>query len=473
MGAQINIADASVYPASMELHNKTVNMIANLWNCPAPEDGGDHCGAGTVGSTEACLLAGLALKFRWRRWFAAKHGLNEEQVLAVRPNLVIGTHFQAAWEKMFRYFDIEPRLAQSNLVDDKMAACPKALAGLCDEKTIGVVGILGNHYNGTYDPIWDINEEVEKLNKKNGWQIGIHVDGASGGFIAPFQQMSGKFDKEFDFRLKNVLSMSASGHKFGESICGTGWVVFRQRKDLAEHIAVTVTYLGGQSDSYTLNFSRPASGPYIQFYKLMRLGKSGYMSKTENQMYVAKYIRDFLKAQVHEPTGKPRFQLLDCGDSGCLPVVSARLNPELCLNYNDVDMQHALSESHWYVSGYSLGFQNPLNEEFEPLFSDVEAAATMFRVVVKSNLTQGLAEDLTKKISNVLTVLDSMEGQYQSMRTKHSIAESAKAMSHSETQVPILEALNKFKHSHVFAHLARKKKGDRGKKNAIVTQSIC
>lgn len=225
-------------------------------------------------------------------------------------------------------------------------------------------------------------------------------------------------------------------------------------------------------DSYTLNFSRPASGPYIQFYKLMRLGKSGYKSKTENQMCVAKYIRDFLKAQVHEPTGKPRFQLLDCGDTGCLPVVSARLNPELGLNYNDIDMQHALSESHWYVSGYSLGFQNPHNEEFEPLFSDVDAATTMFRVVVKSNLTQGLAEDLVNKIANVLTVLDSMDGQYQSMRAKHSIADTAKAMSYHESHGPIHEALDKFKHSHMFAHLARAK-NELGKKHTIVTQHIC
>ena len=133
----------------------------------------------------------------------------------------------------------------------------------------------------------------------------------SGGFIAPFQEMSGKGCPPFDFRLPNVLTMSASGHKFGESICGTGWIVFRQREDLAEHIAVTVTYLGGSSDSLTLNFSRPASGPYVQFYKLMRLGREGYMQKVENQMSVTKYLRDFLKSLVHEPSGKKRWVRLE------------------------------------------------------------------------------------------------------------------------------------------------------------------
>ena len=135
----------------------------------------------------------------------------------------------------------------------------------------------------------------------------------------------------FDFRLPNVLSMSSSGHKFGESICGTGWIVFRHKEDSSEHIAVEVTYLGGKSESMTLNFSRPASGPYVQYYKLLRLGRQGYKQKVENQMAVAKYLRDFLKAQVHKPSGKPRFQMLDGGDTACLPVVAARINPEVSI----------------------------------------------------------------------------------------------------------------------------------------------
>ena len=123
-----------------------------MWNAPEPaEAGGDYVGAGTVGSTEACLLAGLALKFRWRKWYSERHGLSHNEVLAVRPNVVIGSHFQAAWEKLFRYFDIEAKIVKVNLVDDKMAANAKNLVALCDEKTIAVVGILGNHYNGMYE----------------------------------------------------------------------------------------------------------------------------------------------------------------------------------------------------------------------------------------------------------------------------------------------------------------------------------
>jgi len=165
--------------------------------------------------------------------------------------------------RFFKYFDVEARFAKPSIHTFQVDA--KEMMKLCDDKTMAVVGILGNHYSGAYDPVWDIDAELAKLNAKQGFQIGIHVDAASGGFIAPFQDDM----PAFDFRLPNVLSISASGHKFGESICGTGWVIFRQREDLTEHIAISVSYLGGHCDSMTLNFSRPASACYVQMYKFV------------------------------------------------------------------------------------------------------------------------------------------------------------------------------------------------------------
>lgn len=380
LGATVNIADGSVYPASIRMHDAVVGMIGDLWHVPGAKEGVDVSGAGTVsvclivpllnftvylygcvshfrslffylsinhhlifsksqvGSTEACLLAGLAHKFRWRKWYAARHGLSAEQVVGVKPNMVISTCFQAAWEKLFKYFDVTPKFVKPRLANN-FSIDAKELVSQCDEKTIAVVGILGNHYNGAYDPIWEIDAELGKLNAEKGFQIGIHVDAASGGFIAPFQDGL----PPFDFRLPNVLSMSASGHKFGLSVCGTGWVVFRQRADLAEHISISVSYLGGQCDSMTLNFSRPASGPYVQLYKFLRLGRPGYRSVMENEMAVAAFIRAELVKMMH-PSGKPRFQILDGGDEKCLPVVGARLNPDCGMNYDDIDLQHALAE---------------------------------------------------------------------------------------------------------------------------------
>lgn len=405
LGATVNLADASVYPASVKIHDRVVNMIAELWNAPEPpklKNGkpGDYSGAGTVGSTEACLLAGLALKFRWRKWYGKKNGMTNEETLGVRPNMVISSLFQAAWEKFFRYFDVEPRFVKPSLKSS--AVDPNAMMKLCDDKTLAVVGILGNHYNGSYDHIWDIDAALTKFNKENGFQIGIHVDAASGGFIAPFQDGM----PPFDFRLQNVLTMSSSGHKFGESICGTGWVVFRERQDLSEHIAISVSYLGGKCDSMTLNFSRPASACYVQYYKLLRLGKTGYCKKVANQMAVTQFIRSSLMA-MKRPDGEPHFELLDDGDKHCLPVFAARLNNEDgVLAYNDIDLQHALTESHWYVSGYGLTFENPATGLHEPLFYDTDEHAMMFRVVVKSNLTMALAVDLVERLEETLIGLD-------------------------------------------------------------------
>merc|ERR1719399_164295 len=320
------------------------------------------------------------------------------------PNLVISTQFQACWEKFFKYMDVEPRLITPAVGSFKITAAQ--VAAVVDEKTIGVVCVLGNHYGGQYDPVVEVSEMLVKLNKERGLQVGIHVDGASGGFIAPFQPEV----PPFDFRCEAVLSMSASGHKFGESVCGTGWVVWRQRQGLSSHVAISVSYLGGKADSYTLNFSRPASGIYVQYYKFLRLGISGSRSLCENMMANAQTIRAGLAAMRHQ--GLPRFVILDDGNSNCLPVVTACLNPELALPYDDIDLQHALGETHWYVSGYEMKFHHPITEQSMPLFADRDAADTMFRVVVKSNLTAPLAVNLLAAFEEKLAFLDACGSGY-------------------------------------------------------------
>ena len=403
MGLRVNLADQTVYPQSYKLHDTVVNMIARLWHCPEPEDldeFGVYPGAGTVGSTEACLLAGLALKFRWRNWYASCKQLGMEQVRSICPNLVISTCFQAAWEKLFKYMDIEPRLLQPSV--DTFRLDPEQVRDAIDEHTIGVVCIMGNHYGGQYDPVWDVNEVVEEVNAQKGYQVGIHVDAASGGFIAPFQERL----PAWDFRLKNVLSISASGHKYGQSCCGAGWVAWRRREDLSDHVAISVTYLGGKAHSYTLNFSRPASGVYSQYYKLLNYGMTGYRQCNDNMMANAKFLRDGLKAMTHR--GKPRFVLLDDGDEHCLPVVTAMLNPECGFAYDDVDLQHAMSQHHWYLGSYRMQFNDPLTEESMPLFHDADPETTMFRIVVKTNLTRNMAENLLESFHATSHFLDSV-----------------------------------------------------------------
>ena len=403
MGLRVNLADQTVYPQSYKLHDTTVNMIADLWHCPKGPDFDDYGvfpGAGTVGSTEACLLAGLALKFRWRNWYARRRGTTVEQILDQRPNVVISTCFQAAWEKLFKYMDIEPRLIPPSV--ETFALDPEKVREAIDEQTMGVVCIMGNHYGGQYDPVAAVSDVIDQVNAANGYQVGIHVDAASGGFIAPFQDELPRWD----FRVDNVLSISASGHKYGESICGTGWIVWRHRDDLSEHVAISVTYLGGNAESYTLNFSRPATGVYAQYFKLLHYGMSGYRQCCDNMMANARYLRDGLRAMTH--AGKPRFVLLDHGDEGCLPVVTAMLNPQCGPGYDDIDLQHVLSQHHWYVGSYRMQFDHPLSQDKLPLFRDADADACMFRIVVKSNLTRGMAKHLLESIQVALEFLDSV-----------------------------------------------------------------
>ena len=409
MGMKVNLADQTVYPSSFKMHDEVVNMLGSLWNVSRPADG-QVSGAGTVGSTEACLLGGLALKKRWRAWYMKKHNMTHREVMGVIPNCVLSSMYQAAWEKLFKYMDIVPILVKPSY--NTMTVTGVQIPEHINERTCMVIGILGNHYGGQYDPIWEIDEAIDKVNQEKGLQVGIHVDAASGGFIAPFQ----KYLPSWDFRLKNVMSISASGHKFGQSVCGTGWIVWRQREGLAEHVAISVTYLGGKSDSYTLNFSRPATGVYVQFYKVMRLGWQGYATLEENMMSNAKIIRDGLKAMTRD--GQPRFVMLDAGDTACLPVVTAMLNPALGLAYDNVQLQYQITEHQWYVCAYKMCFNNPVTEQLEDLFCDIEGQQTMFRVVVKSNLTANLAVHLLESITACINFLD--ENAHKKAHHSHS-----------------------------------------------------
>ena len=404
LGLGVNLADQTVYPQSYNLHDRVVSMLARLWHCPEPADFSKtqtFAGAGTVGSTEACLLAGLALKFRWREWRAERDGLSESEVLAIKPNIVISTCYQAAWEKLFKYMDITPRLVAPSMGTFKVD--PELIREAIDENTIAVVCIMGNHYGGQYDPVWDVDKVVSEVNAQKQFQVGIHVDAASGGFIAPFQ----KDVPAWDFRLDNVLSISSSGHKYGQSSCGTGWLVWRQKEGLSEHVAISVTYLGGEAESYTLNFSRPATGVYVQYYKLLRFGLSGYQQSCDNLMANAQFLRAGLEKMTL--SGKSRFIILDDGEENCLPVVTAMLNPECSFSYDDIDLQHVLSQHHWYVSGYRMSFEHPTTGKSEPLFFDKDADQSMFRIVVKNNLTRDMAGDLLKAFEAAFELLDSVD----------------------------------------------------------------
>ena len=207
--------DKDEYPQTAEIENRCVHMIADLWHAPGAWK---TVGCSTTGSSEACMLGGLALKWQWRkRRIAAGKPYD-------KPNFVCGP-VQVCWEKFARYFDVEIR--EVPLTGDALGLRPEDLRQYCDENTIGVIPTLGVTFTGIYEPVAALARALDELQRETDLDIPIHVDAASGGFIAPFIQQ----ELEWDFRIERVKSISASGHKYGLAPLGVGWVSGATRRN--------------------------------------------------------------------------------------------------------------------------------------------------------------------------------------------------------------------------------------------------
>ena len=346
-----NMIDKDEYPQTAEIEMRCVNMLARLWNSPDHEEA---TGCSTTGSSEAAMLGGMALKWKWRERMKAKGKPTD------KPNMVMGVNVQICWDKFCRYWEIEPR--QVLMEGDRYCLNAEEAIKLCDENTIGVVGIMGTTFTGQYEPVKEINDALDKLNKKTGWDIPIHVDGASGGFIAPFIQP----EIEWDFRLKWVKSINASGHKYGLVYPGVGWVVWRDKKELPEDLIFYVNYLGGEIPTFALNFSRPGSQIVAQYYNFLRLGKEGYKRIQQSSQDVALYLSG-------EIAKLGPFELITDGSD--IPVFCWKLKEET--NFSLFDMADGLRDRGWLVPAYSM----PKNRE----------DLVVQRVVVKEGFSHDMA----------------------------------------------------------------------------------
>jgi glutamate decarboxylase len=324
-----NMIDKDEYPQSAEIENRCVHMLADLWHAP---HAGATIGCSTEGSSEACMLAGLALKWQWRKGRLAQGKSTD------RPNLVCGP-VQICWDKFARYFDVE--LRQVPLTGDGLGMGPEDLAKYCDENTICVVATLGVTFTGIYEPVRELAAALDDLQGRTGLDIPIHVDAASGGFIAPFLQP----DLEWDFRVPRVKSINASGHKYGLAPLGVAWVVWRDTSDLPEELIFRVDYLGGDMPTFALNFSRPAGQIISQYYLLLRHGRDGYREIHEACAKSAHYIADQL------PKVGP-FELLYDGQ-GALPAVCYRINDD-SVPFTLYDLSDHLRMRGWQVPSYPL-----------------------------------------------------------------------------------------------------------------------
>ena len=325
-----NMIDKDEYPQTAELEMRCVHMLAELWNAPSPET---TIGTSTIGSSEACMLGGLALKWRWRQQMR-KLGKPTD-----KPNLVMGSNTQVCWHKFCRYWDVEAR--EVALEGNEVVTSPERAAQACDENTIGVVSVLGSSFTGHYEDVLALSNALDQIQEKTGLDIPIHVDGASGGFVAPFLQPA----LHWDFRLPRVKSINTSGHKYGLVYPGVGWIVWRELSDLDPDLIFNVDYLGGAMPTLAINFSRPASQIVAQNYNLIRLGRSGYLA-------IHAACREVAIELAGEIAALGPFEMLSTGHD--LPVIAWTLKDPSPSNWSLYDLSDRLRDRGWQVPSYRM-----------------------------------------------------------------------------------------------------------------------
>lgn len=366
-----NYIDHDMYPQVFAMETRMVKWLHQLWNGPK---GVEPYGTATVGSSEACMLAGLAHKWNWRKSREAQ-GKDTS-----RPNMVTGGNVQIVWKKFLRYFDVEPRIVPLSPGNYRLTA--EQLDRYVDENTIAVVAIAGQTFTGEDDDIQGIHDWLDDYEKRTGISIPMHIDGASGGFVNPFLYP----DYEWDFRLPRVQSINASGHKYGLVPPGLGWVIFRERKVFNEELVFYVNYLGGEMPTATLNFSRNAFQVAVQYYMFLRQGFEGYRRVMQHTLDNAIALRGILVDSGY-------FTVMN--EAQRIPVVAVTLDKKV-KNFNEFDVSNKVREKGWVLAAYTM----PPNAE----------EVTSLRVVVRPHINRHVAEMLAADIVSACKFLEKNGG---------------------------------------------------------------
>ena len=350
----VNSIDQDEYPATTEIQNRCVSIMADLFHA----DDAEHAmGTATVGSSEAIHLAGLAMKWRWRSRQEAAGKPTD------RPNLVMSETVQVCWEKFARYFDVEARMVP--ITPERTVIDPELAMALVDENTIGVVGILGSTYTGEFEPIGELAAALDDVQERTGLDVPLHVDGASGAFVAPFTQPK----LAWDFRLPRVKSINASGHKYGLVYPGVGWALWRDTAHLPEDLIFHTNYLGGDQPTFDLNFSRGASQIIAQYYNFLRMGRAGYTEVMARLSETATYLARLVD-------NSPILELMSKPDA--LPLVCAKVADDA--GFTAYDLSAKMKERGWIVPAYTLA-------------PDADHVSVL-RVVVREGLSSEMADIL-------------------------------------------------------------------------------
>jgi glutamate decarboxylase len=340
-------------------------MLADLWNSP---DAANTIGCSTTGSSEAAMLGGLAMKWKWRQKMSELGRADE------RPNMICGP-VQICWHKFARYWDVE--LREIPMEGDRLIMSPEEVIKRCDENTIGVVPTLGVTFTCQYEPVREVANALDRLQKETGLDIPMHVDGASGGFLAPFMDS----DLEWDFRLPRVKSINASGHKFGLAPLGVGWIIWRDTRNLPDDLIFRVNYLGGDMPTFALNFSRPGGQIIAQYYNFLRLGKEGYRKIHDACYQTAAYLADEIRKM-------GLFHVIYDGRGG-IPALCWSLKKGASSGFTLYDLADRLRSRGWQVPAYSM----PPNRE------DLVIQRILVRHGVSRDLGDLLLEDMKRCIA--------------------------------------------------------------------------
>jgi glutamate decarboxylase len=373
-----NFIDHAEYPITAEIEQRCIRMLADLYHAP-----GETTGCRTQGSSEAIMLGALSLKWKWKQ-------RQEKAGRPVgKPNLVFGGDVHVVWEKFCRYFDVEPRIVR--LREDKYVIGPDDVEPHVDENTIGVAAVLGTTFTGHADDIQGINDLLLRIKQERELDVPLHVDAASGGFVWPFLYPH----SEWDFRLEQVRSINVSGHKFGLVYPGIGWLVFREKADLAEDLVFYENYLGKTDATFTLNFSTGASMVLAQYYNFVRLGREGYT-------VVMKAMEENAKALARRLEDNGNFELIGA-DKEQLPLVAFKLGGEK--EYDEFDVSWQLSaERGWMLPAYTMP-------------PDAQEVKVM-RALVKETLGRQQVDRLADDIDQACKVLDEKGGAHPHERKR-------------------------------------------------------
>lgn len=362
-----NMIDKDEYPETAAIEMRCVAMLAKLWNASETET---PIGCSTIGSSEACMLGGMAALWRWRARQKAAGKPTD------KPNMVCGP-VQICWHKFCRYWDVEMRMIE--MIPGTLHMDPERMLAAVDENTICVMPTFGVTYTGEYEMVEPIAKALDEYEKKTGINIDIHVDAASGGFLAPFCAPEIKFD----FRLPRVKSISASGHKYGLAPLGTGWVIWRDNADMPRDLQFDVNYLGGQIPTIAINFSRPAGQIIAQYYLFVRLGMAGYRAIQQSCYDTAQFL-------YKEIAKLGPFEFISTGDpKKDIPAVCWYIKEGSKLPYNLYDLSDRLRMRGWQLPAFTLSGQ----------CSHITVARVMIRRGLSMNMAGILLDDIKRELA--------------------------------------------------------------------------